>query len=251
MNTEHIQVEAVKSYVLGTLPDDEASAFEERYFMNPAFLDEIRRMEIDLVCEFLDGELTKTEQEQFKRRCLEVPRLKRLVDKVRDRRQANIPPQRSMAWIISATAALVCISVISFLALRKGHAPTIQNASVKAPLQGATLFLEPGITMGPASETKKLVLSSKVEPVSLVVEVPGETASADYVARLFSIGSDGSRKNTFSSSPIRSIPRNGGQQVTVQLSSSALPSGDYLLELQPVGAPAKETYAFRVKTPDE
>lgn len=251
MNSDHIQVDAVKSYLLGTLPDDQAWAFEERYFMDPAVFNEIRRMEIDLICEFLDEELTEAEQEQFKRRCLQVPRLKKLVDDVRERREANIPQPRSKAWIISVVAALVCISIIVFVARRKETAPHVQKASVETHLEGVSLFLEPGVTMGAGSETRKLVLPSQVQPVSLVAELPGQTVSADYVAQVFSIGRDGSRNNVFRSGQIRSVPRSGGQQVTVKLSSVDLPPSDYIMELQPAWGKVSETYVFRVTAADE
>jgi anti-sigma factor RsiW len=242
----------VKSYLLGTLPDDEASAFEERYFVDPAFFNEIRRMEIDLICEFLDEELTEAEQEQFKRRCLQVPRLKKLVEDVRERREANIPPPRSRAWIISVVAALVCISVVvAFVIRRKDMVPPVQKASVETRFQSVSLFLEPGVTMGAGSETRKLVLPSPVQPVSLVAELPGHTVSGDYVAQVFSIGRDGSRNSVFRSGQIRSVPRTGGQQVTVKLSSTDLPPGDYIMELRPAGGKVSETYVFRVTAADQ
>jgi anti-sigma factor RsiW len=249
VNSEHIQADAVKSYLLGTLPDDQASVIEERYFTDPAFFNEIRSMEIDLICEFLDKELTEEEQEQFEHRYLQVPKLKKLVDEVRERRGA-VPPLRSMTWIASVAAAVVCISVIGFVVLRKGLVPPVQKASVETRLQGVTLFLEPGVTMGAASETRKLVLRSQVQPVSLIAELPGQIVSADYVARVFSIGRDGGRNIVFSSGQIRSVPRTGGQQVTVKLSSTDLPPGDYIMELQPAGGKVSETYVFRVTAAD-
>lgn len=249
MNSKHIQGDAVKSYLLGTLPDNQASAIEERYFTDPAFLNEIRSEEIELICEFLDKKLTEEEQEQFKRRYLQVPKLKKLVDEVRKRREA-VPPPRSMRWIVSV-AAVVCISVIGLVVLRKGLAPPVEKASVETRLQGATLFLEPGVTMGAASETRKLVLPSQVQPVSLVAELPGQKASMDYLAQVFRIGPDGSRNRVFTSGQIRSLPRTGGQQVTVKLSSTDLPPGDYIMELQPRGGKVSETYVFRVTAAGE
>ncbi len=250
MNSEHIQAGVVKSYLLGTLPDDQASAVEERYFADPAFFNEIRGMEIDLICQFLDEELTEEEQEQFERRYLQVPKFKKLVDEVRERRGAILRP-RLMPRIVSVAAALVCVALISFFVLRKGLAPPVQKASVETPRQGVSLFLEPGVTMGAGSETRKLVLRSQVQPVSLVAELPGQTVSADYVARLFSIGRDGGRNNIFTSGQIRSVPRTGGQRVTVKLSSTDLPPGDYIMELQLAGGRVSETYVFRVTAPDE
>lgn len=247
MNSEHIQVDAVKDFLLGTLPDDQASAIEERYFSDPAFFNEIRRVEIDLICEFLDKELTKEEQEQFRQRYLRVPRLKRLVDEVREQREKNIPPAQSMALRASVmTAALVCIAVIGFVILRKELAPPVQKASVETRLPGVTLFLEPGVTMGMGSETRKLVLPLQTQRIALIAELPGQTVSTDYVARVFSIGRDGTRQNVFSSSLIRSVSRTGGQQVTVALSSTDLLPGDYIMELQRTGGNVSEVYVFRV-----
>jgi anti-sigma factor RsiW len=251
VNSEHIQADAVKSYLLGTLPDDQASAIEERYFTDPAFFNEIRSMEIDLICEFLDKELTKEEQEQFSRRYLQVPRLKKLVDEVRERREQNIPRSQSMVLRVSIAAALVCIAVIGFVILRKGLAPPVQKASVQTRLPGITLFLEPGVTMGAGVETRKLVLPPQAHPIALIAELPGQTASADYVARVFSIGPDGNRQNVFSSGHIRSVSRSGGQQVTVALSSTDLPPGDYIMELQGTGGTVSEAYVFRVTAAHE
>lgn len=250
MNSEHIQADVVKSYLLGTLPDDQASAVEERYFTDPAFFNEMRSMEIDLICQFLDQELTEKEQEQFEHRCLQVPKLKKLVDEVRERRGA-IPQPRLMPRIVSVAAALICIAVIGFVVLRKGLAPPAQKASVETPSQGISLFLEPRVTMGADSEAKKLVLTSQLQPVSVVAELPGQTVSADYVARVFRIGNDGGRNNVFTSGQIRSMARTGGQQVTVKLLSADLPAGDYLMELQQVQGTVSETYVFRVAESDE
>jgi anti-sigma factor RsiW len=249
VNSEHIQTDVVKSYLLGTLPDDQASAVEERYFTNPAFFNEIRRIEIDLVCQFLDEELTDEQQEQFERRYLQVPKLKKLVDDVRERRGAILQP-RLTPWIVSVAAALVCLAVVGFIVLRRGLAPSVQKGSVETG-QGISLFLEPGVTMGPGSETKKLVLPSQVQPVALVAELPGKTASADYVARVFSIGRDGGRNNIFTSGQIRSVARAGGQQVTVKLSSADLSAADYIMELQLAGGEVSETYVFRVTAADD
>ncbi len=250
MNSEHVQADAVKSYLLGTLPNDEASTIEERYFTDLAFFKAIRSMEIDLICQFLDEELTEEEQEQFKRRYLRVPRLKKLVNEVREQRGAKLQP-RLMPWIVSVAAALVCLAVVGFVVLRRGLAPPVQKTSVETAGQGVILFLEPGVTMGAGSETRKLVLPSQVQPVSLIAELPGKSVSADYVARVLSIGRDGGRNNVFTSGQIRSVARSGGQQVTVQLSSADLPPGDYVMELQTAGGEVSETYVFRVTAGDQ
>src|SRR6185312_14561047 len=145
----------------------------------------------------------------------------------------------------------VCVAVIGFVLLRKGLAPPVPKEAAETPPQGIILFLEPGVTMGSGSEMQKLTLPSHVQPVSLMAELPGQTIPTNYVARVFSIGRDGSRNHVFSSGEIRSAPRTGGQQVTVKLSSKDLPPGDYIMELQPAGDKVSETYVFRVTAADE
>lgn len=250
MNSEHIPADAVKSYLLGTLPNNEASAIEERYFTDPVFFNEIRDMEIDLICAFLDKELTGEEQKQFKSRYLQIPKLKKLVEEVRERREAVTQP-RLMRLVLSVAAALVCISVIGLVVLRKNTAPPVQKAALETNRQGITLFVEPGVTMGPGSETRKLVLPTQVQPIFLIADLPGQKVSMDYAAQLYRIEPDGSRHNGFTSSIIRSLPRIGGQQVTVKLSSKDLPPGDYIMELQAAGGKGRETYVFRVTAADE
>jgi hypothetical protein len=240
----------VKSYLLGTLPDDQASAVEERYFTSPAFFNEVRRMEIGLISQFLAEELTKEEREQFESRYLQIPKLKQLVDEVRERRSAMVQP-RLTPWIVSVAAALVCIAMIGFVVLRKGLAPPVQKDAVETPPHGISLFLEPGVTMGAGSETRRLNLPSQVQPVSLLAELPGQTVSADYVSRVFSIGRNGGRNYVFTSGQIRSVPSTGGQQVTVKLSSMDLPPGDYIMELQSTTNKVSETYVFRVTAADQ
>ena len=251
MNSEHIQADTVKDYLLGTLPEDQVSAIEERYFTDPVFFKELRRIEIDLICEFLDKELTKEEQEQFRHQYLRVPRLKRLVDEVREQREKNIPRSHAIALRVSVAAAVICIAGLGFEVLQKDMAPPVQKTSVEAHLPTVTLFLEPGVTMGAGSEAKKLVLPRRAQSIALIAELPGEMVAADYMAQVFSIGRDGSRYGVFTSGNIRSASRSGGQQVTVTLTTMDLPPGDYIMELQRIGGAVNETYVFRVTAAQE
>jgi hypothetical protein len=250
VNSEHIHSDVVKSYLLGTLPDDEASAIEERYFTDPVFFNGIRKVEIDLICAFLNEELTDEEQNSFERRYLQIPKLKRLVDQVRERREAVTQP-RSRNWLVPVAAALVCISAIGFVVLRKSTVPPVAKRSPYPSLQGPSLFLEPGVTMGEGSETRKLVLPGQMQSISLIAELPGETVSRDWTAQIFRIGADGSREKVFTSTRIRSLPRIGGQQVTVKLSSTDLPPGDYIMDLQAAEGKGSDTYVFRATAPDK
>lgn len=245
MNLEHIQTETVKRYLLGTLSEPEASAIEERYFTNPLFFSQLRTAEIELIGAYLDKKLSPEEHLQFEDRYLAVPALLEMVDRVRSQRatSASVRPRRLRLVLASSIAVLViAVVVIAALLLRKGQQP--QQAALHPPVNGINLFLEPGVTMGSASQAKLLKIPRSVVPVSLIAELPGETASADYVARLKKVEAD-SQPVLWSSNLIRSSPRHGGQQVTIALDSSIFSPGDYILELETQGGKLRETYVFR------
>jgi len=257
VNSEHIQAGVMKNYLLGMLPEEEASAIEDRYFAEPEFFDRIRAMEMDLICEFLDGRLTADEREHFNRRCLQAPSFQKLVDEVRVRREAEVivPQPRSMVWIPVAAAVLLCISgvsisVISFVARRKPVVQPVQQAAVEAHPQDVTLILEPGVTKGANSKMQTRVLPPQAQSVSLVASLPGQAVSAEYVVTIKSVGADGKQNEVFTSRAIQSVPHERDQRVTVTLPSAKLPPGDYLMQLS-VEREVKETYIFGVRSADQ
>lgn len=242
MNSEHIETMTVKRYLLGTLPDTEASAIEERYFTNPLFFSQLRGAEIDLISTYLDGKLSPEEHARFEDRYLSAPALQAMVERVRAQRAGTVPAAPGRRRL--AVASAIAVIVIAVLLLRQERHPP-QSAALHPPAAGITLFLEPGVTMGPASQSKLLKVPGSVAPVSLVLELPGETSSADYVARLRNVDADRTQPALWTSTPTRSVPRQGGQQITVTLDSSIFAPGDYILELETQGGTVRETYMFK------
>lgn len=240
MNSAHIQTETVKRYLLGTLPEVEASAIEERYFTDPLFFNQLRTAEIELIGAYLDKKLPPEEHAQFEGRYLGVPALLEMVNRVRTQRTMSSSVRlRRLRLVLASSIAML---VITGLLLRKWQQP--QQAELHPPVNGINLFLEPGVTMGPASEAKLLKIPRSVVHVSLIAELPGEMVSADYVARLKKI-EDNRQPVLWSSNPTRSAPRQGGQQVTIALDSSIFSPGDYVLELETQDGKVRETYVFR------
>jgi len=120
VKSEHIQPAMIKSYLLGMLPEQEASVIEERYFTETAFFDRIRGIEMDIVCEFLEGTLTAEEREHFNRRCLQSPRLMKLVNEVKSGRETERIASKPLSamWIAARFRAL-CALVIKILGPEK------------------------------------------------------------------------------------------------------------------------------------
>lgn len=241
----------MRQYLLGTLPEEQALAIEERYFKDRFFFNEIRGAEIKLICDYLDGALDAGEQAQFEIRYMLAPRLKTLVEEVRKRRAAAVRQTQTrhrMFVAALATAAVICTTLINFPVLREQtQAP--QPVAINTPPPGVTLFLEPGVTKGAGSQMNELVLPAFVQSVSLVAELPGQSSSTGYVARIFNIDRGGDLRNIFISGQIRSVSRNGGQQITVGVPSSGLAPGDYILDVRMQNGPVQEKYVFRVKAP--
>jgi hypothetical protein len=63
----------VRRYVLGTLTEAECDAIEREYFVHADALDRVSSVEDDLIDEYLSGELSAQEREQFERYYLTTP----------------------------------------------------------------------------------------------------------------------------------------------------------------------------------
>lgn len=245
MNFTHIQADTVKRYLLGSLPDDEATAVEELYFTNRAVFKQIGGVEMELICDYLDGNLAPGERIQFENRYLRTPRLRKLVEDVRARRTIPVAnPARPRLMPIALAAALAGLIVIGVVVFRARPRP-VQQSSLEPRPAAINLFLEPGVSKGPGSQTRQFVIPPSLQPVSLTADLPGQSSPADYVARLLRIDPDGAQQNVFTSNPIRSTPNQGGQQITVTLPSSSFSPADYILELELRGGSVRETYVFR------
>lgn len=245
MNSAHIETKTVKEYLLGALPDDEAMAIEERYFTNRLFFNEIRCVELALISDYLDGILAPSQRKQFESKYLRVPELRKLVEEMRERRSAAASSARRHLLRLGFAAALVCLAVMALVIILR-HPKETQRASLETRPTGIRLFLEPGVTKGQGTQTQELILPPAVQPVTVIAELPGQKSSADYIAQIFNLDSDGARKVIWTSGPVRSVPRTGGQEITVALPSSSFSPGDYILELKAEGTRVREAYVFRV-----
>jgi hypothetical protein len=242
VNSEHIEMQTVKQYLLGTLSDTEASAIEERYVTNPLFFSKVRAAEIDLISVYLDGKLSPEEYAQFEDRYLTTPALRAMVERVRAQRAMAVPAATRRRRL--ALASSVAVIVVAILLFRTGQHPR-QQAVLHPPSTAVRLVLEPGVTMGPASQSKLLKIPSPAVPISLIAELPGERSSADYIASLRNVDAERTQLALWTSTPTRSVPLQGGQEVTVTLDSSIFTPGDYILELKTQEGKMRETYVFR------
>jgi hypothetical protein len=255
VNSEHIQNGTLRNYLLRTLSKQDAEALEERYFTDSEFFKQLRTVEMDLICDYLDGQLNDQERMQFEVHYLRVPMLHELVAKVSARRAAvrNAPRRRMFRLVLVGGLACVCVFSITTLLLKNGKRPTAatESASIAKPL-GITLLLRAGTSKGGGSVGQEFELPALQQEMSLIAELPGQMSATYYRAQVLNLDLDGNRKLIWSASGLLSKPgASGGQQIKMELSSSLLPAGDYILELTMDGGNFRETYVFRILPPEK
>src|SRR5947207_1644652 len=99
---EHISNDSMRAYLLGQLPDDQAAALEEEYFVNRAFFLKVQSEEATLIADYLDGTLSPAEKLSFESRYLRIPELQCRVEEIRRRRVLGKPVPWTR-WRLAAT----------------------------------------------------------------------------------------------------------------------------------------------------
>jgi hypothetical protein len=107
----------MRAYLLGLLPDDQATALEEEYFVNRAVFLRMKSEERALIADYLEGRLGSEEKQSFESRYLKAPELQRKVDEAR--RQRNVSRPAVKAWVrmtrpLAAGAAFAMVLCLGF-----------------------------------------------------------------------------------------------------------------------------------------
>lgn len=240
----------MRNYLLGTLSNDEASELERQYFTDPAVLRELKLEERSLIEDYLDGELEPAEKQQFERRYLRVPELKRVVEDVRQQRRVAAARRNSRVWGSIAAGALVAGAGLSAWVYMHQQAPAPVTIAQNIPPSRVTptvgLRLSPGLTKSEGAKTAGFVLPAETSNIQITAELPGAQAGAAYTAAIVEIGGS---KLWVSKQPIQSVAASSGQELVFSLDSTLFHRGDYMLELSGPDGAIKERYIFRVTVP--
>lgn len=253
MNSKHTQNVALKKYLLRALSHEDAEAIEHRYFTNTLFFNELRQAEIELICDYLDNRLNESERKQFENHYMRVPTLSKLVAEVDAQRTIVGRAAWRRRWLIGGALTAGCAVILGFAIILHYRPKTasvpVQSASVGQFPAGVGLVLTPGISKGAGQPTPALTLPDVAQPVFLAAQLPGQVSSAVYTVRLLNVDVEGAHKTIWSARDIRSTPQNGIQEVRIELPSTAITPGDYILELEMVNRSIRESYVFRMNPP--
>jgi hypothetical protein len=253
MPMDHISNESMRSYLLGQLSDDEATALEEEYFINRDSLLKIQAAETALIADYLDGSLRPAEKQHFESRYLHVPLLQRKVEEVRQQRRMPRPVAQPSIWINWRVAfAIASILVLAFgiLAYRSHLATPPELVARNQPPETHSVIairISPGSVKGINSKPAQFNPPMSDSAISLVLELPGQSSSARCRVRISRVNSGGRWVPVWTSpQPLVSSVDGDGQALTVRLDNALVQPGDYVVQTTSSDSGISETYLYRV-----
>lgn len=244
---------SVRAYLLGTLPEKQAEAVEQKYFTDPAFFEQVRDAEQALIEDFLNHRLRPEENALFETRYLRLPELQKLVDDAR-LRLSNARPARTnrRLWQLAAGGVVVAGLGAGFLTYTRSEEnlaspPAVAGNRQTGPTVIATLNLEPGLVMDAAGRTPDIKVRSGNFAVRINAELPGQRLAVERVAAISRVSPDGSWAKIWTSSgPVLSTSSPTGHQISLTVETRVLAAGDYVLQLATGGGQITDSYVFRV-----
>jgi hypothetical protein len=248
----HIPDDAVRNYLLGVLPENQASIIEEKYFTDRSFFRHMQASEEELIGEYLAGRLPAPEKNLFERRYLRVPQLQTKLREVRSRHQTPravstaFPRWKALAFAGALGAIAIAVWVSSdFTGSRPAQVAQTPPAT-QTPI--ASYRLTPGVQMSPGGAMTRIPRPPAGERVRLILELPGVASPVDSEVRLLSVGADGRTALAWKTQhTVRSQDAPAGQQIEVLLGHEALLPHDYIVEVAAPGGAVREKYLFRVQ----
>jgi hypothetical protein len=253
MHMRHKQDEPVRAYLLGILDDRRAGALEEKYFLDRDFFGEVRDIETKLIHDYFEDRLSGSEKQLFEKRYLETPGLAHRLEEVREdypsvRPIGPHPRSTVRRWSFAvATLSLLLIGGLAYWRARQLQADGGGGQTrIAHTLSVITVRLTPGLIKGAGTQSVTLAPPSAETVVRLLLELPGQNLTADYQARLMTIGADGHLTKIWTSGTLRSTTARGGGVLTVDVSANILQPGDYLVEAGRAERDTLEAYLFRV-----
>jgi hypothetical protein len=132
----------LRRYVLGAATDTDAATIERDYFENVEALERVREAEVDLIDDYVSGQLSGAEHEAFERRYLTTAARRRRVavarvlGKAAAARSAGRKHNRRVRWTAAALAATVAVLVgggVWMLRTRSSEPATVDNRPLAVP----------------------------------------------------------------------------------------------------------------------
>lgn len=248
----------IRHYLLGVAPQDEQPQLEERLLTDSAFYEELLIAEDDLIDEYLEGELSPSEQRNFEEHFLLTPErqkklrfagaLKKYVAEKQTQKpfispipkwwhpSALLSSQNPFATVSVAIAMLLV--VVAFLWVIRNPRP--QGASGLA----ITVDLTPGLVRADG-EIKRISIPSGTGTVNVRLALPTDEYPSYRAVVLTSQGT-----KIWSTDSVKTETLDGRKTIFLSLPADLLSPGDYQVrvsgQLPDAKFEAVTSYTFRV-----
>jgi hypothetical protein len=266
-------------YLLRQLPEQEQVEFEARYLSDDACFEELLAIEDELRDAYARGELSGRDRDAFEQRLLATPQqrqtqefarsLRQRVAKVSgasaDRRESRVAKWKSRVWYFATHHRIVLVPALSatFLLLvaagwwlgyrsrrSPASAPVATTPQTQSPprqqqeREVVAFVLTPGPVRGSEPGLASLVIPPGVSRVRLEARFEGDYPSYEAILQT------AENKRVWTARNLKAQASRDGKSVFIDISSSLISPGDYILTLRGVpamGAPETAAeYAFRV-----
>jgi hypothetical protein len=256
----------IREYLLGRATRAELDALEAEYFEDDGLFALVSSMEEELIRDYLARELRPEDREQFEAQLLALPALKETVRRHEDflnrvttveartgprpdRTRLEVVPIRTrsrvLAWSVPLAAAAGIVLIWGTVAVRERKATSPTEALNTKPAEISQVVLDlplsPGVDMGPATRGHDLIVNEPGAVIRLQLETPGlegRPAGLRAVVRQIS----GGVLWTGSASPNPANP--ALQMEQIEIASSALPVGEYVVELFSPGPDGAKRFSY-------
>jgi hypothetical protein len=261
------QEKRMVQYLLGQLPDQEQAELEARYLADDVCFEELLAIEDDLRDAYVRGELSERDREAFEQRLLATPQQKQRQEFARSLRQyvveaSVVSADQHVNWVskwksrfrqLATGRRIVLIPVLSaiflllvatgwWLGYRSGRSPTSAPVATTPHTQGplqqqepevVAFVLTPGSVRGSEPGLASLVIPPTVSRVRLEARFEGDYPEYEAVLQT------AENKRVLTARNLKAQASRGGKSIFIDISSTLLSPGDYILILN--GVPAAGT----------
>ena len=270
------QEKRMVKYLLRQLPEQEQVEFEARYLSDDYCFEELLAIEDELRDAYARGELSGRDRDAFEQRLLATSQqrhtqefarsLQQSVAKVSaasaDRRESRVSKWKSRVWYFATYHRIVAISAAFLLLVAaswwlgyrsrrpQASAPVATTPQTQSPhrpgpeREVVAFVLTPGLVRGSEPGLASLVIPPGVSRVRLEARFEGDYPAYEAILQT------AENKWVWTASNLKTQASRDGKSVFIDISSSSISPGDYILTLRGVSAMgAPETaaeYAFRV-----
>ena len=157
----------IRRYLLGQLDEDAAAALEARYFGDPQLADDVREVELDLVDEYVSGEMAPADRARFDDHYLASP--------VHRNRVATA---RALAARLAPAAPAPVVDFQEARARRQAPPAFYGWLALAAALVIASLWMLARPVQGPAQAQRQPAPAPAPAPAPVAPETPGAVPPA-------------------------------------------------------------------------